>query len=244
MKNYITLITISLFFIGIQSISAQNSNSSESNKSEYKTIFNAGQNKPSLSGYGALVMDFGTVSSNLGFNMGLDLAVLINKSFYIGIYERNLLSFPEYNFNYYNSDTNINIETTTRGFFAHGGIIIGGVIFPNKPLHLGLSTKIGVGAFGLFNTNQQHYDYNNNTNHQGSWFMGPLMIATPQLDLETNISYWLKLRLSVGYQWVSNSSLTYQEKDVNGQINDKTLLTSSDLSSPYLSLGLVFGWFK
>jgi len=244
MKKFISLLTIILLFAGIQSINAQKSDSTKTKSSEYKTVFNHSNSKPSVSGFGAIAMDFGTVSSNLGFNMGLDLAVLMNKSFYIGIYERNLLSFPEYNFNYYNSDTNINLEATTRGFFAHGGIIIGGVFFPNNPLHFGLSTKLGGGAFGMFNTNEQYYENKKDFNYKESWVMAPLMVVTPQLDVEMNLNYWFKLRLSLGYQWVSNASLTYEEKDLNGNINKKTLLTSSDLSSPYISLGIVFGWFK
>jgi hypothetical protein len=74
--------------------------------------------------------------------------------------------------------------------------------------------------------------------------MAPLMVITPQLDVEMNVNYWLKFRVAVGYQWVSNSSLVYQYKQTDGTIIDKTLVNSSDLSSPYISLGFVFGWFK
>lgn len=241
-KLTIVLITL-LFFTVNPSLKAQNKDSLNSKTSEYATVFQNNKEKPSVSGFGAINMDFGSIKDNIGFNTGLDLAVLMNKSFYFGLYGRALLSFPEYDFEYYNSDTNTNLSANTHGFFTHGGIIIGGIFYPNKPIHFGLSTKIGGGAFGMVNTNDK-YHYEKNNNYKDSWIMGPVMVITPQLDVEMNINYWFKLRLGVGYQWVSNSSLDYQYMDANGSIIDKKLISSSDLSSPYISLGLVFGWFK
>ncbi len=245
MKKTVIIFFIFISFFIIQNVNAQNNGSTKNETTEYKTIFKNSNNKTKISGFGAINIDLGSVSNNTSLNLGLDIAVLMNRSFYFGIYARTLLSFPEYNFDYYNSDTNINLAVSSRGIFAHGGMIIGANFFPNKPVHFGLSTKIGGGAFGIIENDGKYHNYDRNRNYYNNnpWSMAPLLVITPQLDIEMNINYWFKFRLSAGYQWVSNSSLNYQYLE-NGNIIDKTLISSSDLSSPYLSLGLVFGWFK
>ncbi len=243
MKLFTLLSLITLLSFNSQYILAQTNNSNNSNTNKFKTIFPGNDSKTKVSGFGAINMDLGKISDKTGFNMGVDMAVLMNQSFYFGIYGRTLLSFPEYNFEYYESDTNINITATRRAFFTHGGIIIGGIFYPNKPLHFGLSTKIGGGAIGTFNTSKEHISDKTNYN-KDNWGTGPLLVITPQLDVEMNINYWFKFRLAIGYQWVSGASIMYKYKQTDGTIIDKTLIKPSNLSSPYISLGLVFGWFK
>ncbi len=248
MKKTILLMTVMLLIAATSF--AQQANPKDSTKaesSEYQTLFSHNGEKPKVSGFGALNLDFGQVSDQFAFNMGLDMAVLFNRSVYFGLYGRGMTSLPAYTINLYNADSNRNYTQESYGMFFHGGFIVGGIFKPTKPIHIGFSTKIGWGAYTIFDKDDyQYYDKDDKESYykENTWVLAPLMVITPQLDIEMNVNYWFKLRLGVGYQWVSSSTLSYKTIDANNVITEKELFNTSDLSSPTVSIGFVFGWFK
>ena len=240
------LILSALLVFGINNSYAQESGTKDSTKveaSDYKTIFKTNGNKPKVTGFGVVNMDFYNVSNNFVFNPGMDLAVLLNRSFYFGIYGRGMASFPTYQFDVAIIDSNQNETIDTRAMFLHGGLIVGGIFMPNKPIHFGLSTKFGVGGFMLIDNSNYNHQGSQNYQNNPTYYMAPLFVITPQLDIEMNINYWFKFRLGIGYQWVSNASINYNTY-ANGVVENKELINTSELSTPVVSFGLVFGWFK
>ncbi len=213
-----------------------------SKSSEYRTLFQGNNQRPKISGFTAITMDFGVAPEPISLNIGGELAALINRSFYIGFYGKNLVTFPAYSFTYYDTASKANEATDSRGIFFHGGLLVGGVIFPKAPIHLGLSTKIGGGGFLLYKENYEFNNYEGEIQYQ-SWMMSPIFVVSPQLDLEMNLTNWFKFKVGLGYQWVSSSNLTYNVMEA-GNIVEKRLLNSNILQTPYCSMSLVFGWFK
>lgn len=228
MKNLLALITILLI-----------TSFSFAQEDEFQTIFKGSNSKTSISGFGAVTMDFGSINNEFGFQMGGEGAVLFNKSFFIGMYGKGLTTLPLYEFEQYSPLVGANVSYAKRAGFGHGGLLIGAIFQPQKPIHFGLSGKFGVGGVGLFD------DYSNNYYDQDNDFtsFGPFYVFTPQADLEMNIASWFKIRASLGYQIVTSLEAKYQSLE-SGELVEKVLFNTSDFSTPTFSLGFVFGWFR
>jgi len=214
-------------------------NFSFAQEDEYKTLFGNSDGKTSVSGFGAVTLDFGSADGNFSLMMGGDIAAIFNRSFYIGLYGRGLTTMPNYKYLRYSAILGQNIPVEERAMFGHGGLIVGVVLSPTSPVHVGFSGKFGMGGIGMID------DYYYGTPSQPTEFLSvkPLYILTPQIDLEMNLTEWFKFRVSGGYQFVSSESLNYLQMGDSG-IMEKELLNSKDFSTPYFSLGFVFGWFK
>ena len=214
-------------------------------ESEFQTIFGKPGEKTKVSGFGTFSMDFMNVDKNFGLYMGAEGAVLINNRFYIGFYGRALTTMPLYTNTYYVDSLSKNVNIDRRLVFGHGGLLVGYVFSPEKPIHFGFNTKFGMGGLALVedfyaqdNRNKSHYYYEDN-----SVYFHPVYVVTPQVDVEMNITYWFKFKLSVGYQFVSSQSINYKVIE-NGTVVEKELFNTKSLSSPSVSMGFVFGWFK
>ncbi len=207
---------------------------------DYKTLFGNSDGSTDVSGFGTVSLDFGSVNGDFALFMGGEGAVLFNKSFYVGLYGRGLTTMPTYNYSRYSPSLGQNISYQQRAMFGHGGLLIGAILNPSQPFHLGFSTKIGMGGIGLFDD----FSHGSAPSQSSEYLaLSPLFVFTPQVDLEINLTEWFKFRVSGGYQFVSNEILNYQQIGDNGII-EKELLNSSDFSTPTFSLGFVFGWFK
>ena len=237
------LLAVSIvLFLSIISI-AQNVDSTEV-KSEYKTIFGKPGSKTKVSGFGTFSMDFMNVDQSFGLVMGGEGAVLINNSFYIGFYGRGLATMPLYSGTFYVDSLSANVNIDRRLVFGHGGLFVGFILSPDKPIHFGFNTKFGMGGVGLvedfYSNNGNHNDYYYNDN---SVYAHPVYVITPQIDVEMNIAYWFKFKLSAGYQFVSSQTMKYNVLE-DGKLIEKELFNTNKLSSPSISMGFVFGWFK
>ena len=137
-----------------------------------------------------------------------------------------------------------NIELTQRGVFAHGGLLIGYVFTPTKPIHLGFSARIGGGGITLIDDySSSYYDPNYKYKYDDYPYAAPLLILSPQVDLEMNLTNWFKFRISAGYQYVNDASVKVKVMD-GGKIVEKEVFNASSYSTPTFSMGFVFGWFK
>ena len=208
---------------------------------EYRTLFSSNNNQTHVSGFGTVTLDFGQAENEFAFYMGGEGAVLLNRSFYLGFYGKGLTTLPTYYYNEYSPILNTNISRTKSAVFGHGGLMIGYIIHPEKPLHFGISSKFGAGAMGLID----EYNYNNPPNQNGEYLStGPLFIITPQIDLEMNITNWFKFRVAASAQYVATNKTITHNSLINGQEVEQETLNTSNYSTGFISMGLVFGWFK
>ena len=232
---------IALLFIINTSFAQQNDTSN--NEDQYYTLFGSKTGKTKVSGFGTLTLDFNGINKDFGLMMGGEGAVLINRSFFVGFYGSALLTMPAYSYTYH-SDVLLNdVSVNRKAAFAHGGLMFGAVFNPTNPIHFGFTIRIGAGGVSLINDYMKDMQSNHRYDYDDYPYVAPLFVMHPQLDLEMNFTNWMKFRISGGYQSVSSASLTYNELE-NGQIVTRELLNTSMFSTPTVSMGFIFGWFK
>ena len=237
----IVIIIISIFTINMAFAQQDKTNDSGD---ELRTIFGKSGDKVKVSGFGAFNMDFGNIENNFGLMLGGEGAVLLNRSFFVGLYGRGLTTLPFYTYSYYSAGYGNNIELTQRGVFAHGGLLVGYVFNPTKPIHLGFSARIGGGGITLIDDySSSYYDPSYSHNYYDYPYAAPLLVLSPQVDLEMNLTNWFKFRVSAGYQYVNDASVNVNVME-GGKIVEKEVFNASSYSTPTFSMGFVFGWFK
>ncbi len=242
--TYLLIFSACLILFNLQSFGQADSNIT---KPKYRTLFNNNGQEPAVSGMFAFHLDLGQYKNSLtntsqpSLNLGGEMAVILNKVFYMGFYGRGMVSFPEKTFSAYNLDSSKNYEFSTNAFFGHGGMVFGGIVMPNSPIHLALSMKIGGGDYTLVNDG---FNFNSDEYFNNSWSIAPVLVLTPQVDVEMNITHWFRFKLGAGYQWVSSANKTVEFKDANNQIVNKEIMNTKELNNLYFSVGFVFGWFK
>lgn len=214
---------------------------------DFKTLFNNKGGKTKISGFGSVNLDFGSIENNFGLMMGGEGAMLFNRKFYIGLYGRGLTTLPKYEFNNSSFNNIFNIER--RGVMGHGGLLIGTIFMPEKPIHFGVSARIGGGAVGLIYY-YEGYNYDPNLYYPENQHEAIFAFA-PEAFVEMNLAAWFKIKVSAGYQYISdatvksplveNGRLVY---DNNHQLVTEDVFTTKNYKTPLLSIGFLFGWFK
>jgi len=245
MKTYLLI----LFALLFMQISFAQQDTLQTNN-EFQTIFNK-SSKTKISGFGAVNMDFGSIENNFAFILGGEGAVLLNRKLYIGLYGRALVTLPKYKFK--NPDFGNRLNIQRRGILDHGGLLLGYVFMPTKPIHFGFSTRFGAGALGIVYSYEDYY-YEDNYNDPNLYFPEDsyefVFVITPQLELEMNLTNWFKFRVSAGYQYVTNATVDvpiFQDGSIiieNGKILKEELINSKNYRTPTFSAGFIFGWFK
>ena len=217
MKKILTLL---LLLISLSNLSAQDS-------TEVKYLVN--NPKVSISGFGGILSETSILDHGLSESVGAGGALTITDYFFIGGYGLSLTS------NNYISDLIIPqappLDSTFMGkklrtSFSHAGIWVGGILFPKKRVHVGISTRIGWGSVHL---EKADVAYVNNANYLLDYTNNKVFVVTPQVELEVNITSWLKVNLGVGYRYVSGISF------------DR--FKSYDFNTPQITFGLYFGGF-
>ena len=204
---------------------------SQDGNDTYSTLFKS-EGKTSVSGFGGLMMEFSGMNKQFAFSMGGGGAVLFNQSFFFGGYGMGTVNFPTYTYPQPSYDTqNKNIV------FGHGGFYTGFVFKPNKPIHIGVSSKFGWGGITImddFYNNNYYYPYED-------YIVDQVFVITPQLEAEMNITNWFKVNMGLGYRIVTGVDATY--KPINSTEN-VPYFESNAFNSATFQLGLYFGWFK
>jgi len=239
MKN-IALLVLGLFIFTVSNAQEKDSLKSET---EYHTLFGNKNGKTKVSGFGTFSMDFGNMNNDFGLMMGGEGAVLINRSIFIGFYGRGSATMPSFSYSYYSESLNKELSVNRKAAFGHGGLMFGAIFNPTKPIHFGFTIRIGGGGVSLINDYMKDMQSSHRYEYDDYPYVAPLFVMHPQLDLEMNLTNWMKFRVSGGYQYVSSASLMYSTIE-NGSIVKKELFNTNIFSTPTLSLGFVFGWFK
>lgn len=159
------------------------------------------------------LFELSSVHNNIGFSTGGGGGVLLNQTLYIGGYGMKLAPVigTDVTINNVNYD---NLEIA----FNHKGLWFGYIHNYRRLIHFGASTKLGWGNIRL-NDPQLPNPYEDN-----------VMVLTPQVEAEVNISKWFKVNLGLGYRIVTG-------------VNE-SVLTSGNFNSPQLTVGFLVGWFR
>lgn len=211
MRRLILHITVFLAFFTTFSGIAQETDS-------YKTVFS----RPAkIGGFGSITnqVSFPGNDKTRGFySVGGEGAILFNQRFYVGIF--GMTSLVPGNISKVERITENQQNTNIR--LVQTGGMIGYKFFPNRAIHLNVSTKIGC---AMLIREYGFYDYNQND------VQGNLMVM-PTVSVEVNLFPWMQAYVGGGYNWVADGGETFG------------LNPSKDLSMPTFQAGLSFGKFR
>ncbi len=239
MKN-IYFIMVALFVV---SASFAQQNDDSNNDNTYYTLFGSKTGKTKVSGFGTLSFDFNGINKDFGLMIGGEGAVLINRSFFIGFYGSGLVTMPSYTYTYYSDINSNNISVNRKAAFGHAGLMFGAIFHATNPIHFGFTMRIGAGGMSLVDDYMKDMQSSHRYDYGDYQYVAPLFVMHPQLDFEMNLTNWMKFRVSGGYQYVSSASLMYNTLE-NGSLVEKELLNTNMFSTPTVSMGFIFGWFK
>ena len=153
----------------------------------------------SISGLGAIMLEFSSIEGNASISNGGGGAVLFNNSFFAGGYGLSLANQTKK----YVSGNAMEVD------FAHGGLYTGYVFFPHKMIHFGLSSRLGWGILSFNPENVYISSLSPSSDHVFVW--------TPQAEVEMNIAHWFKVNAGIGYRSVAGMNNAYYiRRDFNG----------------------------
>lgn len=98
---------------------------------------------------------------------------------------------------------------------GYGGLLIEPIIMPRYPIHLSFPVLLGVGGMSYNRLPHRYhpYDYDDFFVEQA----GAFLIAEPGVEVELNITHWMRLGLGGTYRFVSSvDSRGLDEKVLNG----------------------------
>lgn len=204
MGKVLRLICISILLSNIPKLSIAQDN-------EYEHLLKG--KKIRFSVFASPLLELSSVHNNFGFSSGGGGALILNQTLFIGGYGLRLalvigkdVSIEGVNY--------VDMEIA----FGHGGIWVGYIHNPKKLIHIGGSTKLGWGTISL-DDNRLPDNYEDN-----------VLVFTPQVEVEVNISRWFKINVGGGYRFVTG---------VNGNV-----FQQKEFNSPQATIGFLFGWFR
>ncbi|MCF8297368.1 MAG: hypothetical protein K9J13_07505 [Saprospiraceae bacterium] len=192
---------------------------------EMEYLFQKG--KVSISGFGGFTTEFSAIQNEFAVLTGGGGAAIFNQKFFIGGYGMGLSTKHIYN----NVDTIVKLDAD-RISFGHGGFWIGYLHNSHKIVHLCGSAKIGWGQIAVYD---EYYDYKEAYEYQAK---DNVFVATPQLEVELNLTKWFKVNFAGGYRFVAGIDKSYS---INGVT--KNYYDSSDFSGPVANISFLFGGF-
>lgn len=218
----ITYSMIILFLVSSITLFAQEE---AENEKEMKYIF-GGKGKTKVSGFGAPIMQFSAIGDEFAFLMGGGGAVLLNQTFYIGAFGEGLTTG-----HYSQIDAPEVPKGKTR--FGYGGFWLGYIHKNQKPVHFGVSTRLGWGS--IYYDINYNYSYNDYEYQADPTYLDNVFVFVPQLEAEFNFFKWMKMNIGVGYRVVTGIDKTY---------NEELIFDKKDFNKPQGTITLMFGYFK
>ncbi len=184
---------VSLILLAIYSFAQEK----KDNGDEIKTLFN-GNNIKQISGFGGPCMLFTKINGKFAHYMGGGGGILLNNAFHFGGfgYGKTTPTTPKINL-----DNNVeNIE------MGYGGFWLAYAFFNKKTVHPVLHIQTGWGGITL-----------SDKDHNALYSDG-VFIVNPILELEANITHFLKVGVGVNYQYTMGVELKgYSNEDFSSQ---------------------------
>ncbi len=212
---------IFLFLFSTVNLSAQE----EEEQKDMQYIFGS-KGKTKVSGFGAPIMQFSAIGDEFAFLMGGGGAVLLNQTFYIGAFGEGLST------SHYSQIESIPERGKTR--FGYGGFWLGYIHKNQKPVHFGISTRLGWGSI-YYDVNYNNY-YNNDYEYQADPnYLDNVFVLVPQIEAEFNFFKWMKMNVGVGYRVVTG---------INKEYMGELIFDKKDFNKPQGTITLMFGYFN
>lgn len=177
-----------------------------SQDTEYKTIFGAKKND--FTGSGGFDMAVYSLGGSAGLGTGGSGGIILNKQVILGGYGESISIEKKYEINQYDYSY---ISMT------HGGLWFGYIYKGDFPVHPSAGTRIGWGSVTLDDKFQNSFD-------------DPIFVLIPSLELELNVTRFLRISFSGLYQFTFG-------------INMFDDLNNKDFSGPGGRISFKFGWF-
>jgi len=195
-------------------------------QNEPKYLFE--KSKLSVSAFGAPYAEFSMLNDQFAFTGGGGAALIFNNSFFIGGYGAGLVTH-----HYRSGLDSVVLIKNPRISFRHGGLWLGYAFKANSLVHAAISAKVGWGNISL-------YDSGTDPDYEGNKAQDRVMVITPQVEIELNITSWLKLNVGAGYRIVAGIDKAYRFKDSQTEIK---YYNSKDFNSPVGTISLLIGGF-
>ncbi|MCB0804685.1 MAG: hypothetical protein KDC05_02750 [Bacteroidales bacterium] len=193
--------------------------------------------KVHVSGFGSYIIGFSDVGGSFAVYNGGGGAVLLNQTVYLGGYGMGLSTSHKYDpVTILKDDNSLSEISDLYTSFGHGGFWLGYLHKSYKPVHFGVSTKLGWGSIDL----REKRTYTDNPDVDYNYFLSDhVFVMTPQLEVEMNLLRWFKMSASAGYQLVSGIDQTY----INASGQETDFFSGNDFNSPMFNLTFSFGGF-
>lgn len=205
--------------------------------SEMKYIF-SGDKKIKISGFIGPIMEFSAIQDEFAFFMGGGGGLMFNQKFYFGGYGEGLATIHKPKD--WDDENHEDEDYDERKIsFGHGGFWLGYILHPQKPIHFGISSKIGWGSINnveSYNSdNDWDSDWDNNWDSKDDYYLDHVFVAIPQIEVEFNFTKWFKANVGIGYRIVAG---------IDKKINDELVYDKKDYNKPEGTITLCFGYFK
>lgn len=195
-------------------------------QNEQKYLFE--KSKISVSAFGAPYGTFSMLNGDFAFSGGGGAALLFNGGFFLGGYGEGLATHHERT----GLDSVVLIHNP-RISFRHGGVWLGYAYKPGNMIHAAISGKVGWGTISLF-------DPDSDPDYQGNKAKDRVMVFTPQIEIEMNLTPWLKLNVGVGYRLLAGMDRSYRFKN---ETNTTRYYDTKDYNSPVGTISILVGGF-
>lgn len=171
-----------------------------------------------IGGFGGPNLELAFIDGQSAFFSGGSGAMIINGNFLIGGYGQGLVS--DYIIDpFEDSPFSPPIRTNRVVDLGQGGLWLGYIHRPTKLVHLQGGLQLGGGELDFYDEFNEDYSFEDDN----------FFALRPYLGAEFNITSFFKISTVAGYQFVSGLNNVYLE--------------DADLSQPFISLGLKFGYF-
>ena len=230
MKNTKFYFLFAILFMASLIVNAQQ----DDNEPRY--LIGSNDGKVHVSGFGQYTIGFSEFDGSLAVYNGGAGAVLLNQAVYFGAYGTGLSTAHRRDDLTIKTGDQTDTYTDLSTKFGHGGFWLGYIHKSHKPVHFGVSTKLGWGAVSL--TENYSYGYDDSYNYY-SIVNDNVFVINPQLEVELNMLRWFKINASAGYQFVTGIDQTYTNVDGNKE----QYFGSNDFNKPVFNLSFVFGGF-
>lgn len=184
-----------------------------------------------ISGFGAPIVEFSSYDGEFAVYNGGGGAVIFNNTFYIGGFGMGMTTEHRFPTIYNDYGEPINIDYNVE--FGYGGLWVGYIFMPNNPIHFGISSKFGMGALSLYDSD---FEYDENDRHND--FVG---VITPQAEVEMNLTRWFKISFGAGYRFVTGIGNETYRADALG--TRKEFFKEGDFNAPFANITFLFGGF-
>lgn len=193
---YTSLIAVFIISCSIsESIFAQKYVDKE-NVSEVRSLLNRNND---LGGFGSIDFKVTEMADARTMLLGARAGLVVNKRFLFGLGGYGIATRTEFDGNPSASQV---LPLQLYGGYA--GMLIGGMIAPEKMIHLSIPVLLGAGGVEVSDENFFPTASDSDYSIDRSAFF----VVEPGLELEVNITQVLRLGLGASYRWVSGSDLT------------------------------------